>query len=260
MLQLDSRAVVNLPRALRATLIAVLLLGLTVGVGTLWYYVRTSRLSDQPVYNDAVLLALSIVQVTLVGVVAALLVLYGETDATTDDLRRRTKDFLTRHLPDSLRKVSPDYGGRARGCEVRQLGDSDVFGAAYELAAASSSLKLWVGINVTRLIVIYWVEGNEQTEAVPAADDAVNALRHVFRFTFGGAENVGFATQFEPAVSPQGRAIVSVWSTVRAEENLLTNPAARLFWAQDLAMMTESFWRTAVRNGIALSREEPCPL
>ena len=42
---------------------------------------------------------------------------------------------------------------------------------------------------------------------------------------------------------------------------LLTNPLQKLFWSQDVAMMTESFIRTALRNGLNLARRcKPAPL
>ena len=42
---------------------------------------------------------------------------------------------------------------------------------------------------------------------------------------------------------------------------LLTNPLQKLFWSQDVAMMTESFMRTALRNGLNLTtRCKPAPL
>ena len=43
--------------------------------------------------------------------------------------------------------------------------------------------------------------------------------------------------------------------------NFSTNPLQKLFWSQDVAMMTESFIRTALRNGLNLTtRCKPAPL
>lgn len=49
-----------------------------------------------------------------------------------------------------------------------------------------------------------------------------------------------------------GEPIASIWLTAPAEKGLLTNPTEKLFWAQDIAMMTGSFLRAALRNGIEL--------
>jgi hypothetical protein len=52
-----------------------------------------------------------------------------------------------------------------------------------------------------------------------------------------------------------------MWSTVFAEHAILGNPAEQLFWTQDVAMMTQSLARTAVRSKIDLNPTvEPGPL
>ena len=46
-----------------------------------------------------------------------------------------------------------------------------------------------------------------------------------------------------------------------AEQAILGNPAGQLFWVQDIAMMTQSVARTALRNNIVLyTNTEPGPL
>jgi hypothetical protein len=46
-----------------------------------------------------------------------------------------------------------------------------------------------------------------------------------------------------------------------ADQAILGNPAEQLFWMQDVAMMTQSVIRTAVREGINLyTTTEPGPL
>jgi hypothetical protein len=91
-------------------------------------------------------------------------------------------------------------------------------------------------------------------------NDAKNHLEDVFQFTFGGAQKVGFSTNFESFTSPGGAQLYSIWSSIKLEQNLLLQPSERLFWMQDIAMMTESFWRTAIRNNIVIATEEPSPL
>ena len=52
-----------------------------------------------------------------------------------------------------------------------------------------------------------------------------------------------------------------VFGHLQTEPDLLTNPLQKLFWSQDVAMMTESFIRTALRNGLNLTtRCRPAPL
>ncbi len=68
----------------------------------------------------------------------------------------------------------------------------------------------------------------------------------IFSFTFGGAEKIGFHTFYERA-QPDGHDVVSIWMSATAKDVFLTSPSEKLFWAQDVAMMTQSFLRTAIR-------------
>ena len=71
---------------------------------------------------------------------------------------------------------------------------------------------------------------------------------------------VGFSTYYESAQPLNGKSIVSVWSSIKLNHNLLLEPSERLFWLQDITMMTESLWRTSIRENIAFSTETPSPL
>ena len=113
-------------------------------------------------------------------------------------------------------------------------------------------MRFWVGINVKRLSTIYFVKVDSEQQ--------VEELRNIFRFTFGGAAKVGYETNFEYA-EIDGEKIVSIWSTAMADNAILGNPAEQLFWVQDIAMMTQSLIRTAVRHNVCLyTNTEPGPL
>ena len=91
-------------------------------------------------------------------------------------------------------------------------------------------------------------------------ESAVENLKQDFQYTFGGAEKVGYATNFEYA-EVDSEEFVSIWTTVFADSAILGNPAEQLFWIQDLAMMTQSVARTAARCGWNLcTLTDPAPL
>jgi hypothetical protein len=46
----------------------------------------------------------------------------------------------------------------------------------------------------------------------------------------------------------EGERFVSIWTTVSADDDMIVDPKRKLFWAQDVAMMTQSFLRTALRR------------
>lgn len=248
---LDSRTFVHLPRWARIVAVVFLLAAALFGAG-LAYRLATADTPGQRDYSNIIIISMSLVQMALSALAVIWILLYSERDVNTDALNRRTEDFLGSHLPQVLKRVTPSYDLRATTTNVRLLGRTDIFGAGYELENGGEKMMLWVGINVSRLIVVYWISADDQMSAQRAQD--------VFRFTFGGATRVGFDVFYESAKTPGGENIVSIWATVKASENLLTVPAERLFWMQDIAMMTESFWRTAVRNRVRMSRAEPSPL
>ena len=262
---LDSKALIHVPRNIKFVAIASLGLAFLFAAYCTYYYVDLDNPKD-PKYADWILVGMQLVHFSLSGLAIALVLFFSEREVGTKTLNKKTEQFLEEFLPDALARVSPNYTLRHEGSLVKKLGQSDIFGAAYELSRNQYSIKLWVGLNVSRLIVIYWVEQGQagsdlQTNAevkTPTFDS--ERLKELFQFTFGGAQKVGFSTYYESALSPKGQPIVSIWSSIKLAENLLLSPSDRLFWTQDIAMMTESFWRTAIRNGVSTCSEEPSPL
>lgn len=248
---LDSRSFIYLPRWVRITAISFLAAAVVFGAGFSWYLAVSGAEAGRD-HSNLIAIGMSLVQTGLSALAIAWILIYSERDLGTEALQQRTEDFLVTQLPRVFRRVTPSYDLRATSTEVAVLGRTDIFGAGYRLENGTDRLMLWVGLNVSRLIVIYWIAAKDGMDAKRAAE--------VFRYTFGGAAKVGFDVFYEQARTPGGEDIVSIWATAKANENLLTLPAERLFWMQDVAMMTESFWRTAKRYGVAPTLAEPSPL
>jgi hypothetical protein len=211
-------------------------------------------------WRDTVVPALSIAQTAAGGFAIILFVLFAEKQLSTPRLMQKTDDFLDRHLVESLSRIELPAIAKDKTVQVKQITRlpgiyghrKDIYGANYEISLLDFKMRMWVGINVRRLSTIYFVK-------VDAPEDA-HRVREVFKFTFGGAEKVGYHTTFE-YTEIDGERIVSVWSTVQTEQGILGNSAEQLFWVQDIAMMTQSVARTAVRQQLALlTRAEPGPL
>jgi hypothetical protein len=211
-------------------------------------------------WRDTVLPALSIAQTAAGGFAIVLFVLFAEKQLSTPRLMEKTDHFLDRHLVDSLSRIELPSIEKGKTVSVLQIARQegvygrrkDIYGANYEISLADFKMRMWVGINVRRISTIYFVKAT-------SADD-VEKIREVFKFTFGGAEKVGYHTNFEYS-EIGGEPIVSMWSTVLAEQGILGHPAEQLFWVQDIAMMTQSVARTAWRNHISLlTNTEPGPL
>lgn len=249
---LDSRGLIYVPKTIRVVALFVLGLSLALGLAGTFYFLAIDDPAS-PKFTDWALLGMSLVHLTLSGLAVALVVFYSEREMDTGALHLKLEEFLDKQLPQALSKVSPSYETRHVGSVVHRLGHSDIFGAAYALRSGTQALKLWVGLNVSRLFVIFWFDAGDEA-------NEIETLKRRFAFSFGGAEKVGYHTFYELAQVSENRSVISMWSTVETGKNLLAQPADRLFWVQDVAMMVESFWRTAIRHGLRTSQDDPSPL
>lgn len=251
---LDAQQVVYLPKHARQALLWVLgIVAASAALSGLCF-------AFFPQWRDQVTVLLSIAQTAAGAFAVVIFVLMAERQLSTDRLRARTDDFLDRQLPDILARIElPQLASdvtvnvqsfeRAASVHGKR---KDIFGANYELSLKDFRLRMWVGINVRRLAVIYFVPVQSAAEVDQVRDD--------FRFTFSGAEKVGYHTHFEYC-EHEGERWVSIWSTVMTEQGILGQPSEQLFWMQDVAMMTQSLARTALRCGRSVcTRALPGPL
>lgn len=251
---LDAEQVVFLPvwaRACFLGLIGLLAISATFcGVAFLFY----------PEFRDKVAPILSIAQTAAAAFAVVLFVIFAEKQLSTDRLYEKTNQFLDVHLIESLSRIElPQIEKgktvivvpvvRGKGIHGKR---KDIYGSNYEIKLGHFKMRMWVGINVKRLGVIYFAKVH--------GPEALEDLKEAFKFTFGGAEKVGYHTNFEYALL-DGEHVVSMWSTAEAEHAILGNPSEQLFWVQDVAMMTQSIARTGIRNSIDLyTNAEPGPL
>jgi hypothetical protein len=242
----DTKQFIFLPGWAKSVIVVAALAFLGLAAFMVW---RSLGIEDS---GDHIVFYLSVAQTAIVVLLSAILVLFATRDANVDRLHDLTDSFLTGYVANALKRVSvPD--GAIHRFDVEDLGRKDIFGRVLRMSAPGFRFKLWVGLNVHRLFVIYFVPLSER---VTEAD-----VRRIFSYTFGGAEAAGFRPNFERAT--QGRQeFVSIWLTVETGADLLFSPREKLFWAQDIAMMTESLLRTARREGLDLEIGElhPAPL
>ena len=247
----DSRQFIYVPRWAKVLSLTILTV-LTLASFAISLHFSINDDPGNPKYADWVLMGLAVAHITLSGLAIALVLFFSEREMGVDLLRKKVEVFLTEEAPIALQRVTPGYAERATRTAVEVCGRTDIFGACYRLTNGDRTAKVWIGLNVWRVFAIYWVRLR------PGQD--LEAIRSIFRFPFGGAEEVGYKAKFEPANVEGDGEIVSIWLTADAPETLLATPAQRLFWLQDLAMMTESFWRTALRNGVQIADHDPSPL
>lgn len=247
----DSKYLISLPPALRLSLMAFLFVLFAASCWTI-----TSSLGKDG-FRDWVMVAMSVVQMSATGLVLAAVLFYGEADVNVSALREKTRRWLTSTLPGSLGQITNSNGEILRVVNITGL--RDVFGCQYELQpvrtgkdqVSGQGIKLWVGLNVHRLVVIYW-----------AKCDNLADLEGCLEKTFSGAKDVGWAPARFQTEDISGQRICSIWTSwMHGLDGFLKTPEKQLFAAQDIAMMTQSVLRSAERKGVAVcTTESPRPL
>lgn len=234
---IDAKQLIYMPLWAKILCITVLLVGLASSIAIIFrFFGDTAGL-------DWLLIGISGVQFIVTTLVVAIILFVSQTDANINTLERRSDQFLRSIFPEFLARVSlgpDDHKKYTATFENR----SDIFEYSYKLIADGEIvLRLWCGLNVRRLIVIYQVRNPHPEKGTK---EFVEQLEQIFSFCFGGAKSVGYHLNFEPI--PSMANVISIWLTVDTQTEILTDPTAKLFWAQDIAMMTESFYRTAARH------------
>ncbi len=239
---LDSRNIVHLPTWAKIAVVATLGVGFVLCVAVV---VRFFGVKDN---TDWLLLGVGSIQFIITALIASIIVFFSQNDANIKSLKDRTSNFLNSVLKEALEQITFD-GMISIKLNVKVDKRRDLFGHEFTILDGSTPvLRMWCGLNVHRLIVIYhFVNPDPET----GSSDFANVLETVFRFTFGGAKALKYSVSYEPV--PDKMNLVSVWATVAGERGLLTDPAEKLFWAQDVAMMTESVIRTSQRNADLVS-------
>ncbi|MGQ0710386.1 MAG: hypothetical protein ACT4NV_11620 [Rhodoferax sp.] len=251
---IDAQQIIYLPKWAK-WIIITLLIGLACisSMGAVFFLLA-------PTARDLVVPVLSIAQTAIGGLAVAMFVLLSERQLSTKRLLEKTDQFLLQHMPDSLGKIEIPHIRKDATVTVEVIArpsgihghKKDIYGVNYLITLGDFRMKIWVGINVKRLSVIYFFNTTDPAD--------IERLKTDFQFTFAGARSVGYSTNFEHALV-DGESIASIWSTVFAETAILGNPSEQLFWVQDVAMMTQSVARTAARlQWKAHTTADPGPL
>ena len=236
----DSKNPISLPPWVRVLLVAILL---ALFVGSAWLVVTNVGKTG---FRDWFQVSMSILQMAATGLLFGLVLFFAEADVSVATLREKTRRWLLVYLPRYLGEITGEGESRTTVSAVR--GVRDIFGAQFEISADRGAgvtmpvLRCWVGLNVNRVIVIFWADAPPTTQ-----------LREAFGPTFSGARNVGWGEATYQEAEIGGRKVTSIWTTWTIEgEGFLKSPEKQLFVAQDIAMMTQSLLRSSQRNKVPL--------
>lgn len=246
---IDSKKILYLPLWVKVVTVAALLVCLTVSITISIAFIGV------PQHTDWILVSMALAQLSATALLISLTVIFGEREANIDILKTKTDQFLTQHAPKVLRRIEDNDGDNP---EIDISAPNNIFGVNYILKTSGAQMKMWLGLNVDRVIVIYFIKGISVEEA-----------KNIYKYTFGGAETVGYNINYETTMLPKNNEeIISIWCTWPKIQNadnlatdLLNHPEKKLFIIQDIAMMTQSFMRTSQRAKVNIFTDgNPGPL
>ncbi len=152
-----------------AKALILLVLSVIVVAGT---YVSISFVGT-PERSDWIIIGMGATQIAGTGLIIAIVVLFSESDANIGRLEARSDQFLRRHVRRALGRITVP-GTDAATLRVKNEGSKDIFGGLFLLEGKNGfRFKIWIGINVYRIFVIYFVDVTDRDV------EFVNRLREI---------------------------------------------------------------------------------
>jgi len=157
---LDAQQIVYLPKWAKVSIVLLLaLLAITSCAGAVFFITIPSS-------RDLVVPAMAIGQTAIGGLAVVMFVLFSERQLSTERLYEKTDQFLTQHLVESFKRIEIPQIDKNKTVNVATLSRNtgiyghrkDIYGANYELSIENFKMRVWVGINVKRLGIIYFVK------------------------------------------------------------------------------------------------------
>jgi hypothetical protein len=198
--------------------------------------------------KDLAAVGASLLAVSLPLSMVVLLLVFGKGDH--DSLSRRTKELLSRTVPDAVQAVLDSPKGSrsvARDSLIETVVRGFVADYAVRITPADSTpgrqrlLELTVELNINKANVVLWLPGETTTDAAAALQTF--CAKH--RGTLDGARTE-YAAGNDPAQQTFGgrHRLGLVFTKQLGDKDFLLKPQTCLYWAQDLAFFVQGFLRS----------------
>lgn len=249
---MQSGALLHLPVFVKRTIVALLAISLLVSLGLLILSLMQGAAGAQHLE-----LSLSLFKFSATGAALAVVAFYSAKSIGTGQLLAHTTAFLIDEMPRAFKAALLTSSlNEADWSVTRQIDDvatavvktdhvRGTASAAYALEALGSRMQLRVTLNAFRIVVLYYIpfKGGASEKSVTKAIELVRV----------GAESAGYTSKVATNPALDGKTLfIEVYFYRTGEQDLLLDTSARLFWSQDIAVMTKSMMLQLQRHEIAL--------
>jgi len=197
-------------------------------------------------FETYLLTAIALAQVSSSGLVFVLVVFYSRKELGVRGLIAKSDIFLEKEVQNRLLKMDwHDKLGPSRkeGLKLATTHHKDALICTYDIEVPNGRLCMRLVFNVRRLVVIYFLEGRQGT---------IEDIETAFEPTISGALSAGYkvTTRIEVA-GPFGstKAASMTFYNETLKEDFLLDPLERLFWSQDISLMTRDVLIQGITHG-----------
>lgn len=237
---MQSSDVMFIPKRVRIALLGFLFLSAALSVGlTLYFALFVDRAFEM------VAIGIGAAQASVTGIVIVALVSFSLRMRTTNDVQRDIDDFFLNDLCLAMRTVAVKepkkwpVSENARTCTEELRADARVEtdfcrgkeAAYFWIKTDRSELKLWIMVNVYRVTVIYYFDGDRFPP---------DRFEECFRPCLAGAEASGYSHSVICRENVEASEAIEVHFTNSMKEDFIHDPAKKLFLRNDLRQMTAS--------------------
>lgn len=255
---MQAGSLLHLPRRLKQGIAMALSVGFIASSAFL-----ATVMVRNPVDPDLLAQAISLFQFVATGLALALIAFFSTKNISTAELLLQTSHFLVDEMPKAFRSSLIVRSMHEQAWSVSQTVDEvsttvvktdHVQGsasAAYLVEAFGSKIKLRITLNAFRFVVLYYIPLHKHT-----VQDVEKAIDLVLE----GATTVDYKYRIATNTSLEGSgSLIEIYFYRTTEKDLLLDSSSRLFWSQDIAVMTKSMVLQLQRGGISLDDGSPTP-
>ena len=243
-------ALIHLSRRVKITLLCTLLLGVISSLCLVAYGLAQG--AEGEMYFSS---GVSMLQFAVTGFALTLVALFSTKTVGTDELMKQTTLFLTKEMPRAFKgAILVGSLDESTWSTEKVIGDESQVevkvdhvkgspSATYSVRWRGSTIKMRITLNAFRFVVLYYV---------PKTDDmSQSQVSEAIEMVTSGAETVGYSSKLATNLEIDGtEQFVEIYFFKTVDRDLLLDTSARLFWSQDIAVMTKSMLIQLGRHGL----------